>query len=263
MGPTIMFKAIEFRDSYNKLLQAWRADVAPSLKDAMIICASTCKAERSFLEEFNRDFNSCSMLSSYMDELKDAINIPEMFDYRGPVWATIDDTIYYSAPRDKETGEDELARLQLEKVVRLGCDWHEWKCIDLSSIRFHIKGIIKELNRWIEAVPDESMSANISIAQNMVSAVSETPGADTDASEDKPRDIPRAQSIALLYAVFVRLGITQTYTDTAIARLIEAVTGGKIRDGKNSYAWRHRNDKLQPDVEALLDEFMKGGQSSE
>lgn len=258
-----MFKAIEFRDSYNKLLQAWRADVAPSLKDAMIICASTCRAERSFLEEFNRDFNSCSMLSSYMDELKDAINIPEMFDYREPVWATIDDTTYYSAPRNKETGENELARLQLEKVVRLGCDWHEWKCRDLSSIRFHIKGIIKELNRWIEAVPDESMSANISIVQNMVSAVTEISGTDTDASEDNTRDIPRTQSIALLYAVFVRLKVTQTYSDTAVARLIEAITGGKIRNGKYSYAWKHRNDKLQPDVEELLNEFMNGGQSSE
>lgn len=186
-----------------------------------------------------------------------------MFDYRGPVWATIDDTIYYSAPRNKETGENELARLQLEKVVRLGCDWHEWKCRDLSSIRFHIKGIIKELNRWIEAVPDESMSANISIVQNMVSAVTEISGTDTEASEDNTRNIPRMQSIALLYAVFVRLKITQSYTATAIAKLIEAVTGGLIRDGKNSYVWKHLNDKLQPDVEALLNEFMKGGQSSE
>lgn len=107
------------------------------------------------------------------------------------------------------------------------------------------------------------MLANISIVQNMVSAVTETRGTDTEAPEDNIRNISRAQSVALLYAIFVRLKITQSYTATAIARLIEAVTGGLIRDGKNSYARRHLNDKLQPDVEALLNEFMKGGQSSE
>ena len=108
-----------------------------------------------------------------------------------------------------------------------------------------------------------SIPVDVSIDQNMVPVVTEIPEADTEASEDKPRDIPRSQSIALLYAVFVRLKVTQTYSDTAVARLIEAITGGKIRNGKNSYAWKHRNDKLRLDVEALLDEFMKGGQSSE
>ena len=105
------------------------------------------------------------------------------------------------------------------------------------------------LGKWVESAKEARAESP------------ESPGADTEVPEDNTRGIPRSQSIALLYAVFVRLGITQTYTDTAIARLIEAVTGGKIRDGKNSYAWKHRNDKLQSDVEALFDEFMNGAQS--
>ena len=108
-----------------------------------------------------------------------------------------------------------------------------------------ISSTLEWLGRWLESAKYAGRESP------------EAPAADTEAPEDNTRDIPRAQSIALLYAVFVRLGITQTHTDAAVARLIEAVTGGKIRDGKNSYAWKHRNDKLQTDVEDLLNEFVK------
>ena len=112
-----------------------------------------------------------------------------------------------------------------------------------------ISSTLEWLGRWLESAKDAGRESP------------EAPAADTGAPEDNARDIPRAQSIALLYTVFVRLGITQTYTDTAVARLIEAVTGGKIRDGKNSYAWKHRNDELRDDVAVLFNEFLNGGHS--
>lgn len=162
---------------------------------------------------------------------------------------------------------------KLNKAVCLGKDWISWDSScqnpkvtveEISNIMDHIQmevGYTLQEPSSFVTERTSSIPVGVSIDQNMVPVVTEIPGADTEVSENNTRDIPRSQSIALLYSVFVRLGITQTYSDTAVSRLIEAVTGGKIRDGKNSYAWKHRNDKLQPDVEALFDEFMNGALS--
>ena len=82
----------------------------------------------------------------------------------------------------------------------------------------------------------------------------------TDAMQaDGKRDIPRAQSIALLYAAFVKLGVTQSHSSNDVIKFIEAVTGGKLTTNPgNTYSKKHLNDELRDDVRQLLDDFISG-----
>lgn len=74
-------------------------------------------------------------------------------------------------------------------------------------------------------------------------------------NEQKPhRDIPRSQSIALLYTLLIRFGVTRVCSSKDIAMFIEAVTGGKIvSEGRNTYSAKHLHDTLQPDIQYLID----------
>ncbi|WP_288290101.1 hypothetical protein [uncultured Alistipes sp.] len=242
MTPATIIRARAFRDAYAELLRAWRADAPLTLDDATEICVKSYKAEYDFLatmlcEEMAEPAqgNPCALF----DRVEAFLCIPEIFDGESAAAIKYDDRHY--------TGESRAARIQLFDALIMGRRWVDWDnpsapCVTVGSVA----NALSELRKWVPAVQKERQGA----------AIDNNAQTDEQTDEGK-RDIPRAQSIALLYAVFVRLGITQTHTDMAVARLIEAVTGGKIRDGKNSYAWKHRNDKLQTDVEELLNEFVK------
>lgn len=274
MTPELINRARIFRDAYAELLAAWRADEIPTLDQATAICYKSYRAEYDFLY-YLLDYVSYYTNSSLtiIDQLRSVMHGIGLFDPNGTTRKGSPISILNIYDLLKEKDNPILSKLN--KAVCLGKDWISWDSSyqnpkvtveEISNTMDHIQmevGYTLQEPSSFVTEQTSSIPVDVSIDQNMVPVVTEIPDADTEASEDNPRDIPRSQSIALLYAVFVRLKVTQTYSDTAVARLIEAITGGKIRNGKNSYAWKHRNDKLQPDVEALLDEFMKGGQSSE
>lgn len=245
-------KAREFREAYAELLRAWRAKDVPTLDQATAICCRTYRAEYNLLIEIVEEAAVCtdisrqpSFLKYLASQLVPVLDTPELFR-PGTLERRPGEK---SVPEETDGGMPSVVRDMLEEGVMLGKTWIDMQNPD-SPLSISIISITLEwLGRWLESAKYAGRESP------------EAPAADTEAPEDNTRNIPRAQSIALLYAVFVRLGITQTHTDTAVARLIEAVTGGKIRDGKNSYAWKHRNDKLQPVVEALIDDFMNSKQS--
>lgn len=247
MTPTMITKAREFREAYAELLRAWRAKDAPTLDQATAICCRTYRAEYNFLIEIE-EAAACTDISRQPSFLKylasrlvPVLDTPELFR-PGTLERRPGEK---SVPEETDGGMPLVVRDMLEEGVMLGKTWIDMQNPDCPLSISSISSTLEWLGRWLE-------SAKYAGRESL-----EVPAADTEAPEDNTRDISRAQSIALLYAVFVRLGITQTHTDAAVARLIEAVTGGKIRDGKNSYAWKHRNDKLQTDVEELLNEFVK------
>lgn len=252
MTPTMITKAREFREAYAELLRAWRAKDVPTLDQATAICCRTYRAEYNLLIEIVEEAAVCtdisrqpSFLKYLASQLVPVLDTPELFR-PGTLERRPGEK---SVPEETDGGMPSVVRDMLEEGVMLGKTWIDMQNPD-SPLSISIISITLEwLGRWLESAKYAGRESP------------EAPAADTEAPEDNTRNIPRAQSIALLYAVFVRLGITQTHTDTAVARLIEAVTGGKIRDGKNSYAWKHRNDKLQPVVEALIDDFMNSKQS--
>lgn len=247
MTPTMITKAREFREAYAELLRAWRAKDVPTLDQATAICCRTYRAEYNFLIEIE-EAAACTDISRQPSFLKylasrlvPVLDTPELFR-PGTLERRPGEK---SVPEETDGGMPLVVRDMLEEGVMLGKTWIDMQNPDCPLSISSISSTLEWLGRWLESAKYAGRESP------------EAPAADTEAPEDNTRDIPRAQSIALLYAVFVRLGITQTHTDAAVARLIEAVTGGKIRDGKNSYAWKHRNDKLQTDVEDLLNEFVK------
>lgn len=251
MTPELINRARIFRDAYAELLAAWRADEAPTLDRAMEICYNAYRAEYNFLFEITNEvsgnFNPNPILRRLLYQITDIIGIPEMFSLEEPEWRPG----LADVPDGQDKGEQRAARAMLWEGVLVGTIWVETNNPDTPLTVGGIYRAADWLNKWLESVKASRQESPKNLR------------ADIEPQEDITRNIPRSQSIALLYAVFVRLRVTQTYSDTAVARLIEAITGGKIRNGKNSYAWKHRNDKLQPDVEELLNEFMNGGQSPE
>ncbi len=230
-----------FKDAYLSVLHTFNSDAILSIDDALPLCVTMNKAEYNFIAELLANmagvssYDYCEIL---FNQIHGIINIPEMFD--DP--RTPDDI-----PEISAQGENFTARLELFTSLCRGSEWFTDHYPPLNVGR--LAGVADNLQNWLDALPAEENIPAASI-----------PEKNQEAQEDK-RDIPRSQSIALLYAVFVRLGVTQTHSATDISKLIEAVTGGKIRSGKNAYSASHLNDKLQDETAQLLDEFLPRGRS--
>lgn len=253
MTPILIDKARKFRDTYAELLTLWRRYNAPTLDEAVAICNKFYRTEFSLLDELNNLIDTDSYVFDDLERLYEqlcaTIDIPEIFTEEGLIWNTIDGQDYCSCPSDWDIGEQKAARLLLNEAVFIGEAWTQWDANEHPVVT--INKILNWLRLRIESSKNE-VQTTINESEAMENL---------ETSDNSKRDIPRSQSIALLYAVFRKFGVTQKYTDIAISRLIEAVTGGKIRDGKNSYARKHHNDKLEEKVNTLFDEFIKSEQS--
>lgn len=241
MTPVLMERARRFKEAYLAVQAAFDSGNVLTVDDILPLCVTMNKAECDFIVELLSNMvgtPSYDYLRMLFAQVRSIIDIPEMFE---------NPRTYDNMPDIPARGEDLAARLELFASLCRGSEWFTDHYPPLNVGR--LAGVLDDLRNWLNAIPTKDNIPDAIVSDNC------------QLNADTRRDIPRSQSIALLYAVFVRLGVTQTHSNTAIARLIEAVTGGNIRPGKNAYSWTHRSDKLRDDVAALLDEFLNGGQS--
>ncbi len=248
-------KALEaanlYREAYLRVLTEYKSECS-DMSVAVNMCEDLYAAGVYFIDALTEWLPNIIMSRKniYFTQISSIINIPELYN-----------------------GEFSIIPLKKGSRLKIGISFPEFKASgENKAAKIELFIALCQSSMWVPST-NESMDKEAldQVRTVLIAKARNTQKIEIDSDEDtiitsKVQDcgkISRAQSIALLYAIFVRLKITQSYTATAIAKLIEAVTGGLIRDSKNSYAWKHLNDKLQPDVEALLDEFMKGGQSSE
>lgn len=177
-------------------------------------------------------------------------------------WNTQSDVIYEGIRKeidnDRMFGDEfrqnhcaaSLDCLRIFGAIRTACKWFD------GNPKYRLRSFQYEYKRGALGVRN-NVAAPVSGVHASPAVPPKSQPEMATPQETNEKHIPRNQRIALLYNIFIRLGITQEKTDTEIAGIIEFITGGDSKkNAKNTYAARCMHSELSDEAKKLLNDFL-------